>query len=210
MLGVTTSRNPDGTAEHVFRGLRYPVYGKTGTAQTGVEPHAWFAAYTDAGDPNLADIAVAVIVENGGEGSDWSAPIARRIIEQYLCAPASCTCGKRPTACGPPEPPEKKSRALSIYPIAEAATHPQIVFYFRTGSTKPSAQARRLSPCIKWRIDATIQRFSVIIVAGGIVTDRRLPAHRPAFPCGCSAPHPAGVCHRHCSFRWTLTLPVTL
>jgi penicillin-binding protein 2 len=83
MLGVTTSRDPEGTAEYVFRGLRIPVYGKTGTAQTGVAPHAWFAAYTDAGDPNLADIAVAVIVENGGEGSEWAAPIARRLIELY-------------------------------------------------------------------------------------------------------------------------------
>lgn len=83
MLGVVTSRDPDGTAEDVFRGLRYPVYGKTGTAQTGVEPHAWFAAYTDLNDPSLPDIAVAVIVENGGEGSEWAAPIARRIIELY-------------------------------------------------------------------------------------------------------------------------------
>jgi penicillin-binding protein 2 len=83
MLGVTTSRDPYGTAEDVFRGLRIPVYGKTGTAQTGVAPHAWFAAYTDAGDANLADIAVAVIVENGGEGSEWAAPVARRIIELY-------------------------------------------------------------------------------------------------------------------------------
>ena len=84
MLGVTTSRDPEGTAEYVFRGLGYPVYGKTGTAQTGVEPHAWFAAYTDAGDASLPDIAVAVIVENGGEGSEWAAPITRRIIEQYF------------------------------------------------------------------------------------------------------------------------------
>ena len=84
MLGVSTSRNPEGTAEFVFRGLRIPVYGKTGTAQTGVAPHAWFAAYTDAGEANKPDIAVAVIVENGGEGSEWAAPIARRIIELYF------------------------------------------------------------------------------------------------------------------------------
>lgn len=84
LLGVTTSRNPEGTAENVFRGLRIPVYGKTGTAQTGVAPHAWFAAYTDARQTNRPDIAVAVIVENSGEGSEWAAPIARRIIELYF------------------------------------------------------------------------------------------------------------------------------
>jgi cell division protein FtsI/penicillin-binding protein 2 len=83
MLGVTTSRTPRGTAEDVFRGFGIPVHGKTGTAQTGVQPHAWFAAYTDAGEPNRPDIAVAVIVENGGEGSEWAAPIARRIMELY-------------------------------------------------------------------------------------------------------------------------------
>jgi penicillin-binding protein 2 len=84
MLGVVTSRVPFGTAEVVFRGLRYPVHGKTGTAQTGVSPHAWFAAYTDLGGTSLPDIAVAVIVENGGEGSEWAAPVARRIIESYF------------------------------------------------------------------------------------------------------------------------------
>jgi penicillin-binding protein 2 len=84
MLDVVTSRDPYGTAEVVFRGLRYPVHGKTGTAQTGVSPHAWFAAYTDLGGTSLPDIAVAVIVENGGEGSEWAAPVARRIIELYF------------------------------------------------------------------------------------------------------------------------------
>jgi penicillin-binding protein 2 len=84
MLDVVTSRDPFGTAEVVFRGLRYPVHGKTGTAQTGVSPHAWFAAYTDLGGTSLPDIAVAVIVENGGEGSEWAAPVARRIIELYF------------------------------------------------------------------------------------------------------------------------------
>ncbi len=59
------------------------VAGKTGTAQLGREdaPHAWFSAFAPAKDPK---IAVAVIVENGGEGADVAAPIARDLIEAYL------------------------------------------------------------------------------------------------------------------------------
>ncbi len=84
MRGVITSNKPRGTAYLVFNGMNTPIYGKTGTAQTGVAPHAWFVAYTDAQNANLPDIAIAVIVENGGEGSEWAAPIARRIIELYF------------------------------------------------------------------------------------------------------------------------------
>ena len=61
------------------------VAGKTGTAQNvaGVAPHAWFIAFAPADDPQ---IAVAVIVENGGSvgseatGAQVAAPIAREII----------------------------------------------------------------------------------------------------------------------------------
>jgi peptidoglycan glycosyltransferase len=62
------------------------VAGKTGTAQTveGQNPHAWFIAFAPADDPQ---IAVAVIVENGGSfgseatGGAVAAPIAKLIME---------------------------------------------------------------------------------------------------------------------------------
>ncbi|MFH1149117.1 MAG: penicillin-binding transpeptidase domain-containing protein [Actinomycetota bacterium] len=58
------------------------VAGKTGTAEIeGAEPHAWFICFAPAEDPV---IAVAVLVENAGEGGRVAAPIAREVLEQAL------------------------------------------------------------------------------------------------------------------------------
>lgn len=76
-----------GTAQFIFNDdwrdiIQYSidVCGKTGTAETGRKPHAWFAAYAPADNP---EIAIVVIVENSCEGSEVAAPITRRIIEKY-------------------------------------------------------------------------------------------------------------------------------
>ena len=90
---VSVVMNPRGTA---YRTSAYglnsfvsstgiPVAGKTGTAESGyANPHAWFAGYTFAGRENRPDIAVVVLVENGGEGSVVAAPIFRRVLEIYF------------------------------------------------------------------------------------------------------------------------------
>jgi penicillin-binding protein 2 len=74
------------------------VAGKTGTAQVIAMPedfkrgemnriplkfrdHAWFVAYAPFEDPK---ISVAVLVEHGGFGATAAAPIAKKVIEQYL------------------------------------------------------------------------------------------------------------------------------
>ena len=68
------------------RGARLPgvqVAGKTGTAEvgSGVEPHAWFIGFAPADKPQYA---LAVLVENGGEGSRVAVPIARQVLEAAL------------------------------------------------------------------------------------------------------------------------------
>jgi cell division protein FtsI/penicillin-binding protein 2 len=79
--------NAKGTARHRFYQISdlINIAGKTGTAQSGYAyPHSWFVAYTFSEKPNKPDIAVAVIVEQIGEGSTYAAPMARRIIEIYF------------------------------------------------------------------------------------------------------------------------------
>ena len=58
------------------------VAAKTGTAQNPHgDDHAWCVAYAPADNP---EIAVAVIVENGGGGGTVSVPVAREIFKYYF------------------------------------------------------------------------------------------------------------------------------
>ncbi len=86
-----------GTARSINHNLKYQIAGKTGTAQVhGIKQdeeydeenvrkklrdHALFIAYAPADAP---EIAIAVIVENGGHGGSVAAPIARKVIDDYL------------------------------------------------------------------------------------------------------------------------------
>ena len=81
-----------GTATHRFVDMPVPVAGKTGTAEAppGL-PHAWFVGYAPA-EPFTApdgrvvegpELALAVVLENAGEGSDVAAPLFRRVVELY-------------------------------------------------------------------------------------------------------------------------------
>jgi penicillin-binding protein 2 len=77
--------NVKGTAHTTFSGMGIPIYGKTGTAQSDHEkPHAWFAAFTGAKREDKPDIAVVVVAEYAGDGSEFAAPMVRRILEVYF------------------------------------------------------------------------------------------------------------------------------
>ena len=84
MVGVV--RDPRGTARSVFLGLGLNIAGKTGTAQTGdfTDPHAWFAGYSFEEREDIPDIVVVVVIEFQGEGSEWAAPVARRVFESHF------------------------------------------------------------------------------------------------------------------------------
>lgn len=58
------------------------VAGKTGTAENPHgDDHSLFMGFAPADNPQ---IAIAVVVENAGFGSQWAAPIASLMIEKYL------------------------------------------------------------------------------------------------------------------------------
>jgi len=86
-----------GTAKAISTSAEYAMAGKTGTAQAfsvgqneryvasqvneRLRDHSWFIAFAPAEAPQ---IAVAVLVENGGFGASAAAPIARKIMDAYL------------------------------------------------------------------------------------------------------------------------------
>lgn len=78
---------PSGTAGYIFEGFPIPIAGKTSTAENPHgDDHGWFVAYGPFDNPT---IAVAVIVEQGGYGSDAAAPIVRKIMEAAFNLPPS-------------------------------------------------------------------------------------------------------------------------
>lgn len=78
MRSVVTS----GTAHTAMSGIKIDVAGKTGTAQLDQgEPHSWFAGFAPYSDAPNKRIAFAVVVEHGGYGAKFAAPIARELVE---------------------------------------------------------------------------------------------------------------------------------
>ncbi len=95
MVNVVHSNR--GTARSIGLDINYHIAGKTGTAQVinikqnasynesqiafKQRDHALFISFAPADNPK---IAVAVIAENGGHGGSVAAPIAAKVIKQYL------------------------------------------------------------------------------------------------------------------------------
>jgi penicillin-binding protein 2 len=101
MCDVTTDEEL-GTSYRIFNDAPYSSCGKTGTAQAGDAPNAWYVAFAPADDPQ---IAIAVVVPRSREGSEVAAPITRRILDRYFGAPAASFPSWWETEYVPVEPP---------------------------------------------------------------------------------------------------------
>lgn len=89
-----------GTANRIARGAKYRIAGKTGTSQVfslardekydeeaipeHLRDHALFVAFAPIEQPQ---IAVAVMVENGGSGGATASPMARAVMDAWLLRP---------------------------------------------------------------------------------------------------------------------------
>ena len=90
LLGMMVTVVDQGTGSNA-RISGVSVGGKTGTAQTapGQPPHAWFVGVAPADRPGGAQVAVAVVLQNGGgaaeiSGNKLAAPIAKAVMEAVL------------------------------------------------------------------------------------------------------------------------------
>ncbi|MDW7651142.1 MAG: penicillin-binding protein 2 [Bacillota bacterium] len=83
--GMEAVTMPGGTAS-IMRDLPVKVAAKTGSAQAGegIISHSLFVGYAPAEAPA---IAIAVIVERGGLGSQGAVPVANRILAEYYAPP---------------------------------------------------------------------------------------------------------------------------
>jgi peptidoglycan glycosyltransferase len=87
MIGQAMQQAVEGQYGKLFAGAAkvpgVPTAGKSGTAQLGgnAAPHSWFIGYAPADNPK---IAIAVIVEGGGAGSQRAVPLAGQLMSEYL------------------------------------------------------------------------------------------------------------------------------
>lgn len=112
MMQIVVEQGSGGKA--AVKGLT--IGGKTGTAQLGPNqsPHAWFAGYASNGQTT---IVMAVLIENGGEGSQAAAPVFAALAPQAVAA-----ASKSPTAPPLPTPIPTATSVSTAGPTPAPAT----------------------------------------------------------------------------------------
>ncbi|MDH5539881.1 MAG: penicillin-binding protein 2, partial [Rhizobacter sp.] len=153
MYGVTQ----EGTTTRVFAGAPYKSGGKTGTAQAvGVKAnekyvaskieehkrdHSLYVAFAPLDAPT---IAVAVVVENAGFGSEAAAPITRRVFDYALLGLYPSIEDMAATRLGKSSAPIGTQRPASSIPgpAAGMLTSPAAVSPLAAGQAAEPAQPR--------------------------------------------------------------------
>ena len=80
--GMSRVVNQGGGTAYYSKIPHIEICGKTGTVENPHgDDHSVFFAFAPRNNPK---IAIAVVVENGGHGSTWAAPIASLMIEKYI------------------------------------------------------------------------------------------------------------------------------
>ncbi len=126
MHGVTQ----EGTSVRSFSGAKYKSGGKTGTAQAvGIKAnekynaskldeykrdHSLYVAFAPVDAPT---IALAIVVENSGFGSEAAAPIARRVFDFVLLGVAPSEEDMAATRIGKSGAPTGKPRSAADLPL---------------------------------------------------------------------------------------------
>ena len=126
MYGVTQ----EGTSVRSFSGAKYKSGGKTGTAQAvGIKAnekynaskmdeykrdHSLYIAFAPADAPT---IALAIVVENSGFGSEAAAPIARRVFDFVLLGVAPSEEDMAATRIGKSGAPTGTPRSAADWPL---------------------------------------------------------------------------------------------
>ena len=102
--GMYLGTKGEGTAAGAFAGLPWTAGTKTGTAEVGTLRHALFVGFAPYENP---EVALAVVVEFGGQGSGAAAPVGRKMLEAYFTRdqvqePEAEESGTDPESPGPP------------------------------------------------------------------------------------------------------------
>jgi penicillin-binding protein 2 len=96
--GLHQSTLDDGTSADVFSGwnqAKFPVYGKTGTAERPPRPdQSWYAAYVPSA---TKPIVIVATVEDGGFGAEAAAPAVCKMLATWFSQPDRCSSGASTT-----------------------------------------------------------------------------------------------------------------
>ncbi|OMG72503.1 penicillin-binding protein 2 [Burkholderia ubonensis] len=199
--------NPSGTAYKVFRGAPYLAAGKTGTAQVfslqggnykghllaeHLRDHALFIAYAPVDHPQ---IALALIVENGGWGAQSAGPIARRVLDFYLVERQkpeneAAAVAAAASATEPINAPVIGDASKAVTVAAGFKMLPQPVVPVVPGAASAAEAASGANPASganAAELSAPVTASAAAPAAASMPPFRRMP-HRPHKPAGEAQP----------------------